>query len=360
MASSPSESASESRPVVLATRGSALALAQAEGIRANLETLFPHRRFETRVIRTTGDQLQTAQPGDAATSLPRGLFTKELEVALLERTADIAVHSLKDLPTELPDGLMLAATPTRADPREVLLYRDSEYSEFLESVRPPLDWSPGRRQPYFGRSRAGISALPKGAVVATSSPRRAAQVRSVRPDVEVVPIRGNLGTRLQKVRDQWDLDATLLAAAGLVRLHFDLGPRGVLRLDPRLPATRRVELTAPPTGLLGYLLEPEEMLPAVGQGAIALEIRTADPEIASLCAALNHINTFQAVTAERAFLSAMGGGCQAPVAAYARVVGHQLELRASSYHQDPVRQAVARRPVREAVLLGEAVAAQLR
>ncbi|MBL9175938.1 MAG: hydroxymethylbilane synthase [Verrucomicrobiales bacterium] len=351
---------SSSQPVVLATRGSALALAQAEGIRAHFEALFPHRRFEIRVIRTTGDQLQSAQPADAGVSLPRGLFTKELEVALLERTADIAVHSLKDLPTELPEGLVLAATPPRADPREVLLYRDAEYSEFLESVRPPADWSPGRRQPYFGRPRAGISGLPKGAVVATSSPRRAAQVRSMRPDVEVVPIRGNVGTRLAKVRNQWDLDATLLAAAGLLRLHLDLGPRGVLRLDPRLPAARRAELPEPPSGLLGYILEPEEMLPAVGQGAIALETRSGDPGIAELCSALNHLNTFQAVTAERAFLAAMGGGCQAPVAALARVLGHQLELRAASYHQDPVRQVVVRRPVREAVQLGESVAAQLR
>ena len=196
--------------------------------------------------------------------------------------------------------------------------------------------------------------------MATSSPRRAAQLRSIRPDLEVVPIRGNLGTRLTKLHDRFELDGTILAAAGLVRLNFNLGPRGELRLDPRLPADIRAGLVSPPTGLLAVILEPEQMLPAVGQGAIALEIRAGDPEVGPLCAALNHLNTFLAVTAERAFLSAMGGGCQAPVAAHARVIGHQLELTAASYHQEPVRRAVLRRTVREAERLGMDVAARLR
>jgi hydroxymethylbilane synthase len=349
-----------SRPVVVCSRGSALALAQAERVCADLRLLFPERVFELRVIRTTGDKMQTASLAQAETSLPRGLFTKELETALLDRTADIAVHSLKDLPTELPEGLLLAATPPRADVREVLLYRDAGHSDFAADKRPPAEWSPGRREPFYGVPRTPVTQLPRGSVVATSSPRRSAQLKSLRPDLEVVPIRGNLGTRLGKLHDSTDLDATLLAAAGLVRLNFDIGPRGELRLDPRLPASMRAGLTPPPSGLLATILEPEQMLPAVGQGALALETRAGDPEIASLCEVMNHWNTFQAITAERAFLSAMGGGCQAPVAAFARVIGHQLELTAASYHQDPPRHAAARRPVREAVQLGEELARKLR
>ncbi|MBN8248330.1 MAG: hypothetical protein J0L84_12925, partial [Verrucomicrobia bacterium] len=292
--------------------------------------------------------------------LPRGRFPKEPEVALLDRSADIAVHSLKDLPTELPGGLILAATPPRADPREVLLYRDAAHPEFAPGRRAPEDWQPGRRSPYFGAPMAGVAALPHGAVLGTSSPRRAAQLRAVRPDLEIVSLRGNLGTRLQKLRDDPGLDATLLAAAGMVRLHWDIGPRGVLRVDPRLPATLRSAVAAPAPGILALLLDPEELLPAVGQGALGLETRADDPEIAALVAVLNHTNTFRCVTAERAFLAAMGGGCQAPVAAHARVLGHQVELRAASFHGHPPRVAVARRPVREAVALGEDLARQLR
>jgi len=355
-----SPSPSTARPVVICTRGSALALAQSGQVVADLRRLFPERSFELRVIRTTGDQLQTAKPESAGAPLPRGLFTKELEVALLERSADIAVHSLKDLPTELPEGLILAATPPRADPREVLLYRDAAHPDFAPERRGPEDWQPGRRAPYFGRPLAGVSALPRGAVVATSSPRRAAQLRAMRPDLEIVSLRGNLGTRLNKLREDPGLDATLLAAAGMVRLHWDIGPRGVLRVDPRLPAEVRSGVAAPAPGILAFLLDPEEMLPAVGQGALGLETRAGDPEVAALVAALNHENTFRCVTAERTFLAAMGGGCQAPVAAYARVLGHQIELSAASYHSHPPRLAVARRPMREAATLGEALAAQLR
>lgn len=350
----------DERPVIVCTRGSALALAQSGQVVSDLRRLFPRRRFECRVIRTTGDQLQSAAPGSGGAALPRGLFTKELEVALLDRTADIAVHSLKDLPTELPDGLILAATPPRADPREVLLYRDATHPDFAPGRRTPADWQPGRRSPYFGVPMAGVEALPRAAVVGTSSPRRAAQLKALRPDLEVVSLRGNLGTRLSKLREDLGLDATLLAAAGMVRLNWDIGPRGVLRVDPRLPADRRAAVTAPAPGILALLLEPEQMLPAVGQGALGLETRADDPEIAALVAALNHTNTSRCVTAERAFLAAMGGGCQAPVAAHARVLGHQLELRAASYHGHPPRIAVARRPVREAVSLGEDLARQLR
>ena len=346
-----------SAAVRIATRGSALALAQATWVRDQLAAIFPGRRFELNILKTTGDRLPTASLAHPGSALPRGLFTKELEVALLAGDADLAVHSLKDLPTELPEGLTLAATPHREDVREVLLYR----GERLRTVADPTvaDWQPGRRSPWFGGAWKGLADLPSGAVVATSSTRRAAALRSLRPDLGVTELRGNVGTRLQKLRDQLEWDATLLAAAGLVRLHFDISPRGELRVDPRLPAAVRAQVAPPPDGIQATLLDPETFLPAVGQGALGLEVRKDDEETLALCRALNHANTLAAVTAERALLSGLGGGCQTPVAAHARVLGHQLHLTAAWYRDDGVRRAEARRPVREAEALGRAVADQL-
>jgi len=313
--------------------------------------------FELTVIKTTGDRLPTASLAHVDSALPQGLFTKELEAALLAGEADLAVHSLKDLPTELPDGLTLAATPAREDVREVLLYRTLD-------GRPPagsgqVDWSPGRREPLFAKAGLTLAKLPQHSVIATSSTRRAAAVRAARPDLEVVPIRGNVGTRLQKLRDNLELDATLLAAAGLIRLNFDISPQGCLRVDPRLSAQLRAQIAPPPTGVLATLLEPEVFLPAVGQGALGLQTRSDDLETQSLASALNHSNTFAAITAERSLLTAMGGGCQSPVAAYARVLGHQVHLSAEWY-QDGSRKGVeGRRPVREAAELGRELAARL-
>jgi len=345
-----------SLPVVICTRGSALALAQATMVLKHLQALHRRQAFELRVIKTTGDKLQTAQPGDAAESVPRGLFTKELEEELLAGRAHIAVHSLKDLPTELPEGLSLAATPARADVREVLLFRSRE----LQPNVSESDWSAGRRVPYFGSGLDGIRELPPGAIVATSSPRRSAQLRHLRPDLQIVVVRGNVGTRLRKLVSQSEFDATLLAAAGLVRLNFDISPKGQLRVDPRLGPEARRAMEAPPSGILATVLEPEEMLPAVGQGAVGLEIRSDDAVTAELCRPLNHPNTFAAVQAERAFLRAMGGGCQSPVAAYARVVGHQLHLRTASFLERGCHSADGFRVVREAELLGIQVAAELK
>lgn len=344
-------------PVRLATRGSALALAQSRRIRDALAACFPEREFELVIIKTTGDRLPTASLANAESGLPRGLFTKELETALLEREADLAVHSLKDLPTELPAGLVLASIPPREDVREVLLYR----SESLRKAVPEgaADWSPGRREPWFGQPGRHLKHLPQRSVLATSSTRRAAAVRCARPDLEVVPIRGNVGTRLRKLREGWDLDATLLAAAGLVRLNWDISPQGVLRVDPRLPAAVRATVEPPAGGLQATLIEPEQFLPAVGQGALGLETRSDDEETRNLCLALNHFNTQAAVTAERSLLAAMGGGCQAPVAAWGRVLGHQVVLSAEWYRDGKRVAGEARRSVREAELLGRELAAQL-
>lgn len=342
-------------PTIVCTRGSALALAQANRVLADLRTLHPGRHFELKIVKTTGDRLQAHRPEEDPASISRGLFTKELEEELLGGGAHIAVHSLKDLPTQLPEGLRLAATPIRQDAREVLLTR----GQVLDVNRTETEWSPGRRTPYFGTQGSKLNSLPKGAIVATSSPRRLAQLRYFRPDLEFITIRGNVGTRLQKLAKTTAFDATILAIAGLLRLNMDISPRNELRLNPRLTATIRAQLESPPEGVMAEWFEIEEMLPAVGQGAIGLEIREDDSVTAELCYPLNHVNTFAAVQAERAFLAAMGGGCQTPVAAFAKVVGHQLYLRAASFVSGTAQFAEDRRIVREGEALGKAVATRL-
>jgi porphobilinogen deaminase len=336
------------RPIVIATRGSALALAQANLIAAQCRAAFPRLRFELKIIKTTGDKLQKASMAKVAGGLPKGLFTKELEVALLKNHADLAVHSLKDLPTDLPAGLVLAATPKRADVRDVLIYRDAEYLT-ENSTRKTLDWSPGQSQLRGFLPNATLKDFPNGATIATSSTRRREQLLAARPDLKVVEIRGNVSTRMQKVADRGELDATVLALAGLTRLNFGVTSDG------------RLEGDAVPDGLLATILDLEVMLPCVGQGAIGIEIRADDERIAKICERLNHFNTFQAVTAERAFLHGMGGGCQSPVAAFAEVVGEKISMRAVSFRDAAmVKRAENKRPVKEAAALGEELAAQLK
>lgn len=335
------------RPILIATRGSALALAQANMIVAQCRAAFPKLRFELKIIKTTGDKLQKASMAKPDASLPKGLFTKELEVALLKGQAELAVHSLKDLPTDLPAGLKLVATPKRADVRDVLIYRDDAYVTNPDNHRK-AEWTPGQSALRGLKPHATLRDFPPRATIATSSTRRKAQLLAARPDLNVVEIRGNVATRLQKVADRAELDATVLALAGITRLNFTLTAEG------------RIQGDAVPDGLLATVLELEVMLPCVGQAAIGIEIRADDERIAELCERLNHYNTFQCVTAERAFLHGMGGGCLSPVAAYAEVVGDQLRLRAVSYREDQVRHGEARRPIKEAAELGEQMAAQLR
>jgi len=173
------------RPILIATRGSALALAQSRQVQSHLQAAFPGERFELEVIRTTGDALQTSAPS-ASETLPKGLFTKELEVALLEGRADLAVHSLKDLPTELPDGLALGAVCPRADVRDVLLYRDGV--RVAAEKNPVADWVPGSKERSGFGPGLMLEDLPEGAVVATSSTRRSALVKAMRPDISVVAV----------------------------------------------------------------------------------------------------------------------------------------------------------------------------
>ncbi len=319
------------RPITIATRGSALALTQTHLILELCRKAFPALRFDYKIIKTTGDKLQTASMSKTDPSLPKGLFTKELEVALLKGQADLAVHSLKDLPTELPEGLMLVATPKRADVRDVLIFRAA-----------------GRSGLRGFQSHTRLTDFPVGATIATSSTRRAAQLRLARPDLNIVEIRGNVATRMTKVAERGELDATVLALAGISRLKFTITSDGRLTGD------------AVPAGLLATVIDIETMLPCVGQGAIGIEIRANDEHIAKICEQLNHFNTFQAVTAERAFLRGMGGGCQSPVAAYAEINGDKISMRAVSFKDGPVKRTEGKRHVKEAAKLGEELAAELR
>lgn len=248
--------------LVIGSRGSQLALWQAKWVAARLAD----RGHETRIeiIKTTGDKITDVPLAKVGT---KGLFTKEIEEALLDGRVDLAIHSLKDLPTELPAGLTLAAVPEREDARDAVV-------------------------------GARLDDLPAGAKVGTSSLRRAAQLRAARPDLVIESVRGNLDTRLRKL-DEGQYRAIMLAVAGLTRLGW---------------ANRIAEI-----------LSPEVMCPAVGQGALAVETR-AEGEAHDVCAALDHAATRAAVAAERAVLAALGGGCQVPIGAHAIVSGEELRL----------------------------------
>jgi hydroxymethylbilane synthase len=256
-----------------------------------------------RVIRTSGDRIQDRPLAEVG---GKGLFTKEIEEALLAGDIDLAVHSMKDMPTVLPAGLAIGCYLPREDVRDA----------FVSAKAPAL------------------SALPAGAVVATSSLRRQAQVRRLRPDLAVVPMRGNVDTRLRKLQ-QGVADATLLACAGLKRLGL---------------ADR---ITAP--------VPVEEMLPAVAQGAIGVEIRVDDLATAQLLAPLNHQPTALAVTAERAFLAKLDGSCRTPIAGLAEIVGGRLKFRGMILTPDGRQCHAAQREGRpeEAIRLAEDVAAEL-
>ncbi len=287
------------RPIYIATRGSALALAQANRVLADCRAAFPERGFELKIIKTTGDKLQTASLANPDAKLPKGLFTKELEVALLDGTADLAVHSLKDLPTELPDGLKLGAVTRREDPRDVLILRHPAKS---------------------------LTDLPEGALGASSSTRRPAQL---------------------KVAESSEFHATVLAAAGLNRLGYQISPDGALS-GPDVPA-----------GIRAIPISETEMIPAVGQAAVGIEIRVDDPELQGICDRLNHADTWHCVVAERAFLNAMGGGCQSPVAAHASLRDGTLQLAAVSFQTGRGNHAAGSGTPGQGIEVGRTVAATI-
>lgn len=315
---------SDTRPILICTRGSALALAQANQILAHCRAAFPGLAFALEIIKTTGDKLQTASLTNPAAALPKGLFTKELEVALLDGSADLAVHSLKDLPAELPEGLMLGAVTEREDVRDVLVTRAAD------------------------GCRGGIFELPNEAVIGTSSTRRGSQLLEHRSDLKVVEIRGNVGTRLRKVAESGELFGTLLAAAGLKRLGMRISDSGEL------------EGEGIPCGLHATALETSLMLPAVGQAAIGIETRVNDARVAEICARLIHRPTLVSVIAERSFLRAFGGGCATPVAAHAQATDEMVSMEVVSYLGKGPRRARAAKAVESAIELGEELAIQVK
>jgi porphobilinogen deaminase len=335
------------RPIILATRGSALALAQTHYILDLCRAAFPRLTFEIKIIKTTGDKLQSASLANPKGNLPKGLFTKELEVALVKGQADLAVHSLKDLPVDLPSGLALGAVSKRADPRDVLIYRDAEWLKAQAAREQVEEWSPGHAARRGFAPGATLSTLPQGITLATSSARRQAQVKARRPDIRLVELRGNVVTRLEKLANRPELDAIILAAAGLERLHFLIDGNGRLTGD------------AVPEGLLAIKLEVGEMVPCPGQAAIGIEIRAGDERAHAICQRLNHFNTWQAVTAERAFLKAMGGGCHSAVAAHAQVQGERLHMQAVAEVGGKMQRVEARHPLHEPEALGQLLAAEL-
>jgi hydroxymethylbilane synthase len=260
------------KPMVrIGSRGSPLALVQAREVQSRLAKaagLNP-AQIEIKVIRTTGDAIQDRPLAEAG---GKGLFTKEIEEALLAGAIDLAVHSSKDMPTVLPSGLVLSAFLPREDPRDA----------------------------FIGRSAKTLRDLPNGAVVGTASLRRQALVKHLRPDVKIVPLRGNVETRLRKL-EAGDFDATILAVAGLKRLGL---------------------LTA-----VTSFLDPQEFVPAVGQGAIGIETREDDADTRALVAKINDADTATALAAERAFLTVLDGSCRTPIGGHARIDGEHIRFR---------------------------------
>jgi hydroxymethylbilane synthase len=261
--------ANQPRAIRIATRGSPLALWQAEHVAARLEALHPGLEVSLLTMKTRGDKLLDAPLAKVG---GKGLFVKELETGLLDGSADLAVHSLKDVPVQFPDGLELALVMEREDPRDA----------------------------FVSNRYDSLEAMPDGALVGTSSLRRQTQVRERYPGLRVDWLRGNVNTRLAKL-DAGDYDAIILAASGLRRLGFD------------------ERIRAP--------IEPEVCLPAIGQGVLGIEIRSDDDELRELIAPLAHAETTLRVTAERAMNETLNGGCQVPIAGYAVLEGDQLYLR---------------------------------
>jgi hydroxymethylbilane synthase len=255
----------------IGTRGSPLAMVQARTVRSRLAaaTGVKEDTIELVVIRTTGDIIQDRTLAEEG---GKGLFTKEIEEALLGQRIDLAVHSAKDMPTILPEGLILAACLEREDPRDV----------------------------FISRKARMLAELPRNASLGTTSPRRQAIAKRIRPDLTIVPLRGNVETRLRKL-DNGDVDATLLALAGLKRLG----------------------LTEHATNIMSA----EEFLPAVGQGAIGIEVRANNSRLRDILAHIDHADTSTAVACERAFLAALDGSCKTPIAGHATISGNAVQFR---------------------------------
>jgi hydroxymethylbilane synthase len=292
----------QERLIRIGTRGSALALAQAHEVKGRLMAAhgLPETAFEIVIIKTTGDMILDRPLSEVG---GKGLFTKEIEEALFEKRIDLAVHSMKDMQTALPDGLVIGATLPREDVRDA----------------------------FISLKHKSFDSLPQGAVVGTSSLRRQAQIKRIRPDLQIVGFRGNVQTRLTKLRDEV-AEATFLACAGLRRL-----------------------------GLADHITDAvpvERMLPAVAQGAIGIEIRVDDEDTAKIIAPLDDQATSLCVTAERAFLGTLEGSCRTPIAGLARLDGGTLTFKGETLSPDGTRHVVSSKtgPASSAADLGVTVA----
>jgi hydroxymethylbilane synthase len=298
--------AQSATPLRIGTRGSPLALVQARTVRERLAAALgrPADTIELKIIRTTGDTIidrPLAEEGG------KGLFTKEIEEALMRGDIDLAVHSAKDMPTFLPKGLILAACLEREDPRDV----------------------------FISAKAKTIAALPQGAKVGTASLRRQAIMKRARPDLEVAPLRGNVETRLRKL-DDGEADAIILALAGLRRLGLE--------------------------GRATRIMSADEFLPAAGQGAIAIETREDDAETRALLAKIDHSDTLTAVAAERAFLAVLDGSCKTPIGAHAIIEGETLRFRGLIARPDgsAAHDIAATGARSDAVQIGESCARELK
>lgn len=295
---------SEKTKIIIGSRGSALALWQSNFVKKEIENANPDVEIEIQLIKTTGDNVldvPLAKIGD------KGLFTKELEIELLAGNIDIAVHSLKDLPTDLPKGLKLAAVTKRHNCEDVLITKNAGTT---------------------------IEALPQGATVGTGSLRRKCQLKSIRPDLNVVDLRGNVPTRIKKFL-QSDWGAIILARAGVERLNMEKYISSVISVD--------------------------QILPAVGQGALGIEIKKTNKAVEKILKSIHDDETFAAVTAERAFLKALEGGCQVPIGAYAQVrpTGLFIEGLVGSIKGDKIYRSKMRGSKKEAEKLGKNLAEEL-
>jgi len=286
--------------IKVGTRGSKLALTQTNLVADSLKKTDPRITVEICVIKTSGDIMQDV----SLTKIGgKGVFVKEIEDALLSGTVDLAVHSMKDVPTEIPAGLTFAAIMRREDARDVLVSKDNRKIEFM----------------------------PRGARIGTGSMRRAAQLLAILPDLSIVPLRGNLETRLKKIEKE-NLQGVILAAAGMKRLGL--------------------------TEKISQYLPIETMLPAVGQGALGLQIRADDNELGEVLAKLNHASTAAEIKAERSFLRHLGGGCLLPIAAFGKLEGNKLSLEGlvAAPNGDSVVRDKVRGAISEAEELGKKLA----
>jgi hydroxymethylbilane synthase len=289
--------------MILGTRGSALALAQTQMVLAALRSAHPGHHFSHEVIHTTGDLRQDLRLGRPDSGADKGVWTKELEAALASGSVQAAVHSAKDVPTELPPGFHLAGCLPRAHVEDALISK-----------------LPG-----------GIAGLAAGATVATSSVRRACQLRHFRPDLQVVEIRGNVPTRLQKLADSDALDALVLARAGLDRLGYDTSWLDSAAAGPDAPVLQPL-----PDGLEATLLPPAHFLPAAAQGIVTLEVFDHDPVRDGLLAVITDQSTWRALRAEREFLRLLKAGCHTPIGLLTTEAEGHMTMTAIVFPEQPL------------------------